>query len=47
MAYRKNKKITRLDDFFVHAFTAKIKKLHDLTAKKQLPILLKMSYQFY
>ena len=24
------------------AFTAKIKKLHDLTAKKQLPILLKM-----
>ena len=40
--YRKNKKITRLDDFFVHAFTAKIKKLHDLTAKKQLPILLKM-----
>ena len=38
----KIKKITRLDDFFVHTFTAKIKKLHDLTAKKQLPILLKM-----
>ena len=28
--------------FFLHAFTAKIKELHDLTAKKQLPILLKM-----
>ena len=36
------KRITRHDDFFVHAFTAKIRKLHDLTAKKQLPILLKM-----
>ena len=36
------KKITRRDDFFLHAFTAKIEKLHDLTAKKQLPILLNM-----
>ena len=35
-------KITRCDDFFLHAFTAKMKKIHDLTAKKQLPILLKM-----
>ena len=47
--YRKNKlhdlpqkKITRCDNFFLHVFTAKIKKLHDLTAKKELPILLKM-----
>ena len=36
------KKITRSGDFFLHTVTAKVKKLHDLTAKKQLPILLKM-----
>ena len=36
------KKITRCADFFLHTFTAKIKKLHDLTAKKELPNLLKM-----
>ena len=36
------KNITRCDDFFLHTFAAKIKKLHDLTAKKELPILLKM-----
>ena len=39
--YRK-KKITRCDDFFLQAFTTKIQKLHDLTTKEELPILLKM-----
>ena len=38
----RNKRITRCDDCFLHTFTAKIKRLHDLTPKKELPILLKM-----
>ena len=36
------KNITRCNNLFLPAFTAKMKRLHDLAAKKQLPILLKM-----
>ena len=39
--YRK-KKITRCDNFFLHVYTTKIQKLHDLTTKEELPILPKL-----
>ena len=36
------RKKARCWDLFVNPFTARLKKIHDLTAKKQLPILVKL-----